>query len=132
MAKDKPTDKSEPTPVSSETTLSGPVAPLTDTRPRFEPITVAELGGELRLRRLQPEQVVALRRRFHGIRKPSDLVAANRRQACHLARLCLVGLDSGTLLLPGDAGLRRMEAISSEALLTIVTAVDTMNELFAQ
>jgi hypothetical protein len=122
--------------MAKEDTLAEVAPAVTDRRPLFQPTTIDELGGPLRLRRLQPEQVVAIRQRLQAVgigRTPVTVSPANRWTLEKLVQVSLVPADpaNGKLLLKGDEGLARLAAVSEETLAGVAGEAIEFNGLLS-
>ena len=104
---------SEPTKPADEPELSSAVDPrVPDTRPRFHRVHEPALGGALRIRRFEPEQMFKQDDLFerHEInpKNPAIRKKGDKEQLCRLLQRCLVPMDHHRLIFSGGKGLLRL------------------------
>jgi len=133
MAKTKTTKTAGTKPADDE--LSPPyLAPrVTDTRPRFDEILVPALGGAVRIRRMEPEQLFKQEELFERAEvDPKRLAIAkkgDKEQLCRLIQRCLVPIDHHRLLCPGGKGLLRLLTLPDDTIISLAQQVVTFQEL---
>lgn len=113
-----------------------------DTRPRFQPLVVPELG-EVRIRRFQPEVLGKLRAELveMGIMSPEQINGLDedtrekfrlRHQALRVIQRSLVPPGSSRLLFAGPEGFARLErSLPGNAPARITRQILAFNEIFS-
>jgi len=101
---------------------------INDHRPRFQNINISLLGGRLRLRRLQPEQVLALADHLQS-HSLSAVTQSNRELMAKAVHVGLCPMDSPSLLLPGEEGLNRIKHLPDAVLLDAFQQAVAFNEI---
>lgn len=111
MAKSKPDQSQE---------LATPVPQFDATAAKFQD---EQLGATpIRIRRLQPEQVQALRERAIDVTVP--------KQAARLIQVATVSRENNFLLYPGEQGVELLcTTYAAEELARVATAIATFNAL---
>jgi len=130
---DTPKTEAPPVPPTDDLAPSALAPHLQDHRPRFAPITVAALGGELRIRRMQPEQLFKQVGIFEGAeidpKHPQIREKGDKQQLCQFIQRCLVSADSNHLLLPGGRGLLQLLTLPDALIVSIAKQIATFQEL---
>lgn len=121
-----------------EETLDGgaktPPSKAESSAPRFADHSVSELGGALRLRRMQPEVRVAILKKLSEVGCDSldklQVNAGNRRRVSQLVQLSLAPIESARLLCPGEDGLARLMRLSDERITELAKLAADHSNLF--
>ncbi len=115
--------------------LSTAPAHVQDDRPKFKTIVVHELGGRIRIRRLQPEQCYAFKQKLkmwgvenRPVECPEDLGDGVGYVLCNMVQGSLVPMDTACLLYPGDKGFVHLMKHGHELIQRLANEVLRFNE----
>ncbi len=103
-----------------------------DPQPRFLDIDIYILGGRMRLRRLQPEQLLTLHDNCQAAclyDLEQELTSDTRDVMAKAIQVGLCPTDTASLLLPGPLGRARIRKLPDKELLRCFTEVVTFNDL---
>jgi len=114
----------------TELAVASPV--VRDERPRYADVNVPELGGDLRIRRMEPEGLFAqIKHLKRASIDPKNLNVSpdTKPELCRLIQRCLVPAEGRGLVCPGGKGLKRLLTLPDNRIEALATGVITFLEL---
>lgn len=116
----------------TEAELAEPQAVVRDDRPRYADVKVPELGGALRIRRMEPEGLFAQIKHLEraGIDpKQVNVSPDTKPELCRLIQRCLVPAEGRGLLCPGGKGLKRLLTLADNRIEALATGIIAFLEI---